>query len=310
VFSAQQPQRTDCWEDASCLLGTATQQSAAAVGPSLCQRRPNSDPVRKLAASEPLVEANTTHSGAGATRPMASPPERDPHTPHDRRRTDHDAPAANLDDSPRVAGAVPIAVWRLDDRDEDQPTTQPGAGLRSRLAQRLVRTYTRRGETVIDLDDDPHLCLAATAAGRSYLGLSEQARVADLDRVSGPVSLVTVRWPRNAPATPSPPAEHVVSLFVAFQLMTSPRACVIARICPADPAFTDHAHALRTAADDAGFAHIQQIVAVSAPGQSDQFLYYATRSEAIQVAHEAAATPGGRLLHVDLMVFRRRGESR
>jgi hypothetical protein len=46
-----------------------------------------------------------------------------------------------------------------------------------------------------------------------------------------------------------------------------------------------------------------QIVAISAPGEGDQFLYYATATEAIHAANEAAATTGGQVLHIDLMVF-------
>src|SRR5439155_680844 len=84
-------------------------------------------------------------------------------------------PAVNRDDSPRVAGAVPITVWRLDDRDNDQPATEPGAGFASRLARRIVLVYTSHGDTVVDFDHDAYLHGAASATGRSYLALTEPA---------------------------------------------------------------------------------------------------------------------------------------
>ena len=90
--------------------------------------------------------------------------------------------------------------------------------------------------------------------------------------------------------------------------MMSGDACVIAAVRPGNSAepgatFADHERALRSAAEGAGFAHVLQIVAVSAPGDGDQFLYYATVTEAIHAANEAAATTGGQVLHIDLMVF-------
>jgi hypothetical protein len=90
--------------------------------------------------------------------------------------------------------------WRLDDRDDDQPTTEPGAGFASQLAKRLALVYTSHGQTVIDLDDDVHLHRAATTTGRSYLAITESTRLADLDKISQVASLVTLRWPRTAPA--------------------------------------------------------------------------------------------------------------
>jgi hypothetical protein len=210
--------------------------------------------------------------------------------PPDHPPTPVDDPAATRDDSPCVVGAVPIAVWRLDDRDDHQPATEPGAGFASRLARRLVLIYTSHGDTIVDFDDDLHLHRAATATGRAYLAITAPGRLAELDQIGQPVSLVTLRWPRSA--QPNHP-NHVADLFTACRLMMSGDACVIA----------DHEQALRAAADGAGFTHVLQIVAVSAPGEGDQFLYYATVTEAIHAANEAAATTGGQVLHIDLMVF-------
>jgi len=225
--------------------------------------------------------------------------------PPDHNPTPVDDPAATRDDSPWVVGVVPIAVWRLDDRDDDQPATEPGAGFASRLARRLVLIYTSHGDTIVDFDDDLHLHRAATATGREYLAITAPGRLAELDQIGQPVSLVTLRWPRSA--QPNHP-NHVADLFTACRLMMSGDACVIAAVRPSDPAepgstFADREQALRATADGAGFTHVLQIVAVSAPGEGDQFLYYAAVTEAIHAANESAATTGGQVLHIDLMVF-------
>ena len=90
--------------------------------------------------------------------------------------------------------------------------------------------------------------------------------------------------------------------------MMSGDACVIAAVRPSNPAepgttFADHEHALRSAAEGAGFTHVLQIVAVSGPGEGDQFLYYATEAEAIHAASQAASSTGRHVLHIDLLVF-------
>ena len=225
--------------------------------------------------------------------------------PSDHRPIEIDDPAATRDDSPRVAGDVPITVWRLDDRDDDQPATQPGAGFASRLARRLVLVYTRRGDTVVDFDHDTYLHGAATETGRAYLAITEPARLAELDQISQPVSLVTLHWPRTA--RPSH-VDRVADLFTACRLMMSGDACVIAAVRPGNhtepgATFADHERTLRSAAEGAGFTHVLQIVAISAPGEGDQFLYYATEAEATHAASQAASTPDRQVLHIDLMVF-------
>ena len=225
--------------------------------------------------------------------------------PHDHRLTEIDDPAATRDDSPRVAGDVPITVWRLHDRDDNQPATEPGAGFASRLARRLVLIYTRHGDTVVDFDHDTFLYSAATATGRSYLAITEPARLAELDQISQPISLVSLQWPR---ADQPSQVDRVADLLTACRLMMSGDACVIAAVRPGNPAelgatFADHEHTLRSAAEGAGFGHVLQIVAVSAPGEGDQFLYYATEAEATHAASQAASIPDRQVLHIDLLVF-------
>jgi hypothetical protein len=234
---------------------------------------------------------------------MTAHPDRDPHR-LDRHPTD--TPTAIPDDSPRVAGDVPITMWRLDDHSDDPQPADPNAGFASRLARRLVLIYTRHGDTIVALDDDPHLQTAATESGRAYLPITEPAHLADLDQISQPVSLVTLRWPRDDQHSPA--ADRIADLFTACRLMMVGDACVIAVIRPDDSTapgatFADHEYALRAAAHAAGFAHVLQIVAVSAHGEGDQFAFYATEAEAADVARQAMATPRRQVLHIDLMVF-------
>jgi hypothetical protein len=200
-------------------------------------------------------------------------------------------------DAPRVAGLVPITVWRLDDHDVGQPTAQPGGGFASHLAWRLILTYTSHGDTVVDFDHDPHLHAAATGTGRAYLAITDPDRLPSLDQIRNPVSLVTLRWPRRAdPST----GARVAALLTACRPIMGDDASVIAAIRPGHPSgpgpsFADHEHALRTAAEAAGLTHLLQIVAVSASGEGDQFLYYATETD--------ASIASGQALHIDLLVF-------
>jgi hypothetical protein len=165
-----------------------------------------------------------------------------------------------------------------------------------------VHIYTSRGDTVVDLDDDPHLRHAATTAGRSYLATG-QARPADLNPLASPVSLITLRWPRTTPGINS----HLTDPLVSCRQLMGSDTSLVAAIRPADPdhpgsSFAEHAQALCVASDAAGLTHVLQIVAVSATGGGNQFLYYATETEAVQLATEAT-THGDQVLHLDLLVF-------
>jgi len=227
-----------------------------------------------------------------------------PQQPPERPTRTRQPADTTRDDAPRVAGPVPITVWRLDDHDVGQPPTEPGAGFASRLARRLILTYTSHGDTVVDFDHDPHLHGAATGAGRAYLAITDPDRLPGLDQIRNPVSLVTLvtlRWPRQAdPST----VGRLAALLTGCRPIMSEDASVIAAVRPGHPpgpgpSFAEHEHALRTAAEAAGLTHLLQIVAVSAPGEGDQFLYYATETEAVSAAEQAS----GQALHIDLLVF-------
>jgi hypothetical protein len=235
-------------------------------------------------------------------------------TGNDHRSSDrhpYDPPTAHRDGIPAPAdftepgAVVPITVWRLDDRDGDETATDPGDGFASRLARRLVLTYTRQGETVVDFDADQHLRDAATAASRSYLAIAQPGELADLDTITDPVSLIIVRWPRQ---TPSRTAGSVADLFTACRLIMSADTCAIAAVSSAEPGqpgtvYAEHLAELLPAARAAGLIHVLQIVAVSGAGDGDQFLYYATRAEADAARRDGQAVPDGPAYHIDLLVF-------
>jgi len=217
--------------------------------------------------------------------------------------------AATHDDAPWVVADVPIAVWRLDERADDQQATDRAAGFASRLAQRLVLTYTSHGEAVVAFDHDTHLHHAAQSTGRGYLAVTDPSTLtADLDQIERSVSLITVRWPRShAPsATPGRSEGDIVDLLGTSRHVMADNATVVAAIRPANaagpgPTFADHEDLVRRAATTAGLTHVLQIVAVGVSGGGDQFLYYATPAEAAQIA-ESANDPG-KVVHIDLLVF-------
>ncbi len=226
-----------------------------------------------------------------------------PTDPHDPST----APTKSIEPGP----VVPITVWRLDNRDGDQPTTDPGDGFASRLARRLVLTYTRQGETVVDFDADQHLHDAATAAARSYLAITGGSELADLDTIIDPVSLIIVRWPRQ---NPTHTAASVGDLFTACRLIMNADTYAIAAVSSAQPGrpgtvYAEHLTQLLPAAQAAGLTHVLQIVAVNGPGTGDQFLYYATPAEADAARTTNRTIPDGPTFHIDLLVFTPRPES-
>lgn len=219
--------------------------------------------------------------------------------------TDPRDPLAAPDDLTEPGALVPITVWRLDGRCGEQSATHPGVGFASRLARRLVLTYTRQGETVVDFDADQQLREAASATCRSYRAVTRAGDLADLDTFTSPVGLVMVRWPRPAPTRTM---ASVWDLFTACRLMMSADACVIAAVSSAEPGqpgtvFAEHLARLLPVAQAAGLRHVLRIVAVHGPGPGDEFCFYATRAEADAARTGDRSIAGGPVYHIDLLVF-------
>jgi hypothetical protein len=222
-------------------------------------------------------------------------------------RSNHDA-RQHDDEAVLVGGDVPIAVWRLDDRDDTGPAAAPGSRLASRLAQRLVLVYTRHGDAVVDFDNDPQLEHASAHTSRTYLSITEPSAVADLDTLTEPVSLVVLRWPpRHTTRTPA----SITDLFAACRLIMTADTCAIVAVSSAPPGepgttYAEHLGELLPAARAAGLTHVLQIVAVTALGDGDEFLYYATWSEAEAARQDWPAGDKGPSYSVDLLVFTNR----
>ncbi|MEV1321235.1 hypothetical protein AB0J14_34755 [Micromonospora arborensis] len=211
---------------------------------------------------------------------------------HEARQHDHDAV---------LVGDVPIAVWRLDDHDDTDPSAAPGSRLASRLAQRLVLVYTRRGDTIVDFDSDPTLEHASVRTSRSYLSITDPTTVADLDALLGPVSLVVLRWPPRHTRTPT----AITDLFTACRLIMTTDACAIAAVSSAAPGqpgttYAEHLDELLPAARAVGLNHVRHIVVVRGTDTGDEFLYYASEAEASR--EKSRADEGGN--HpMELLVF-------
>jgi len=212
---------------------------------------------------------------------------------HDARQHD--------DEAVLVGGETAIAVWRLDDRD-DAGSTAPRSGLASRLAQRLVLVYTRRGDAIIDFDSDPNLEQTSGSESRTYLSINDPSAVAEL---AGPVSLVFLGW--STPPTPATPAS-IADRFGSCQLILTADTCAIAAVRAAlpgqlGPTFAEHLDEILPAARAAGMTCVLHIVAVIGAWNRDEFLYYATQAEAEAARHVRTRATLGPSDHVDLLVF-------
>jgi len=73
--------------------------------------------------------------------------------------------------------------------------------LSPQLARALLDEHTRRGDVVVDIDDNVAFAAAAEAARRHH-ALGGGNRLAPLGDASGYVDLVLLRWPRSQPANP------------------------------------------------------------------------------------------------------------
>jgi hypothetical protein len=159
----------------------------------------------------------------------------------------------------------------------------------TRLARRLVLTYTRRGEFVIDFDADTVIGDVALATARRYVALTHRADIADLDRVTAPGGLILLRWPRDTGDTA--PAS-LGDLLLACRLIaaTAPTTLAVISQIVAGPPLA----ALLGAAAATRFAHDLCIYVTARPTGGDRFIYYASAAEVEDVvcARQASARPG------------------
>jgi hypothetical protein len=96
-------------------------------------------------------------------------------------------------DALTVPGGVPAVVWLA------PPTT---GVLSPQLARMLLDEHTRRGDIVVDVDDDIAMAAAAAEAGRRHHALGGGHRLAALGDAAGYVNLILLSWPRPQAANP------------------------------------------------------------------------------------------------------------
>src|SRR6266508_1429649 len=112
-------------------------------------------------------------------------------TPLEPNRPSPDAVDA---DALAVPGGVRPVVWLADAAAPDALSPQ--------LARALLDEHTRRGDVVVDIDDDVAFAAAAAETGRRHHALGGGHRVAPLGEAAGYVDLVLLRWPQFRATNP------------------------------------------------------------------------------------------------------------
>jgi hypothetical protein len=213
---------------------------------------------------------------------------------------------------------VPITIWRV--ADDGDPYGHHADGLTGRTAQLLVGLYTRAGDTIVSLGDDPAVAGAAGAGGCRYLPVDATHRLADLHHVAGAVRLILLRWP---PATdPNTHAvdvagdarpntdnetmnEAMVDVFTACRVLLAADGYTVVAVPPATVDNVAHLWQLVPAARSAGLGWVEQIVAITAPIAGDHLDVPAALADraTLRLANNL-------LVHIDLYVFVIRGSRR
>jgi hypothetical protein len=213
-------------------------------------------------------------------------------------------PAGSDGDSTTTATRIATSVWRLADRDGDTTATRRDTRFASRLARRLALTYTRRGETIIDFDGDTALRDAAAATTRTYVALTRRHRIAELDRLLRPASLIVLHWPQNTDAVTT---ASISDLLLACQIITAATPSILAVHSPIENSDTSTSHntqlgVLLNAASKARFTHEQRILALASTGDGDTYTYFPNDADADAAlnAWRDATQPGVR---VDILRF-------
>jgi len=207
-----------------------------------------------------------------------------------------------------LPGDPPVLIkeWRISDADTN-------GGLTIRTALLLVALYTRSGDTIVSLGNDPALAGAAGAAGCRYLPVAHPADLADLDHVAGTVGLTVLRWPPPTQNRRRPPerrpagvSSELADLFTACRLLLNRDGYTIVAVTPAiaGPDYTEHARLLIPAARQAGLGWLQHIVAVTGADPPTPITGVSTRTDPT-VGLAAVSTA----IDIDLLVFVIRGKS-
>jgi hypothetical protein len=211
-------------------------------------------------------------------------------TPNEPTRPTRDAAEADLLALP---GGVRPDVWRA---------ALPRTGVLSqRLARLLLDEQTRRGDFVIDVDDDVPFAAAAAETGRRHYALGGHTRLAALGDAAGCADLVLLHWPR--------PHVNPRWLLAACRalLRDGSGVLVVAVTVPAAQR-TSHLSALTGAAHAVGLRHVRHIAIVD-PDIPDASAHPACAGDATPPGPDAdagsqtTAGAGRPTPHIDLLAF-------
>ena len=103
-------------------------------------------------------------------------------------------PSPDAVDALAVPGGVRPVVWLAD--------AAARQALSPQLARALLDEHTRRGDVVVDIDDDVAFAAAAAETGRRHHALGGGHRLAPLGDAAGYVDLVLLRWPQPQAVNP------------------------------------------------------------------------------------------------------------
>jgi hypothetical protein len=228
-------------------------------------------------------------------------PDRDHSHPHPQTQPDPFALSELITagDIDVVSGdpPVPIAVWRVWDAESTYGHTNTDV-LSPRMAALLIGYYTRPGDTVVSVGNDPALAGAAGAGGRTYRWVQDPHDLPALDHVAGTVALIVLPWP--PPQQPGGMGrEQLTQVFRACQELMSSDGCTIVAISalPVGETYVEHSGPLIPAAHQAGLGWLQHIVAITAPISGQRITWPApANSLTLRTASHIR-------VHIDLLVF-------
>jgi hypothetical protein len=228
--------------------------------------------------------------------PDQDPSGLDPHTPHEPLALSELIAAGDIDVVPGDP-PVPIAVWRVADIDAPYGHTNADA-LSPRMAALLVGSYTRPGETIVSVGDDPALAGAAGAGGRTYRSVHDPHDLLDLDLAAGTVALIVLPWPPQRPDGAG--RDQLVEMFRVCRRLMSRNGCTIVALAglPAGQAYVEHSGALIPAARHAGLGWLQHIIAITAPISGSHITWRAAPADRATLRSATHIK-----IHIDLLVY-------
>lgn len=197
---------------------------------------------------------------------------------------------------------VPITAWRV--AGVDHPFHHdPAGGFTPHTAALLVGSYTRRGDTIVSVGDDPALAGAAGAGGVRYVGVEDPAELAGLDDVAGRVRLVVLRWPpTDRPGQLWTTPEQLRALFAACRRLLTRRGCIVVALAVApgesEAAYYGRGEHVVPAAYRGGLGWLQHIILITAPIVGERVTWRTAPADpaTLRAAHHIR-------IHLDLLLF-------